>query len=320
MVKKVLQFFFWCIVAAIICLLAEGAAGQGLPKGTKSGYVTSADGARIHYLEAGQTVRFSTKTGSRPALEGDLGGPILFVPGWTMTAEVWEHQISYFSKTRRVVAIDPRGQGDSDKPTEGYYPAVRARDIRTVIQQLKLAPVVMVGWSMGVTEVAAYVEQFGTAGLSGIVLVDGIAGLDADPAQRGAFMGFAANFLADREKQNKAFVRGMFRKAHPEAYYARIEEAALKTPTTVAVALIVGNFTSDYRPALAKINVPALVVVAGDDKSNLWMPRYRDVAQRIPGGRLEIMTDCGHAVFADDPAKFNALVVDFLQAGRKAKE
>jgi hypothetical protein len=41
--------------------------------------------------------------------------------------------------------------------------------------------VVLVGWSMAVTEIVSYVDQFGTSGVSGIVLIDGTAGLDLTP-------------------------------------------------------------------------------------------------------------------------------------------
>ena len=65
------------------------------------------------------------------------------------------------------MAIDPRSQGESSQTGEGLYPAARARDIKAVVDQLKLAPVVLVGWSMGAAEVAAYVDQFGTDTLAG---------------------------------------------------------------------------------------------------------------------------------------------------------
>jgi pimeloyl-ACP methyl ester carboxylesterase len=50
-----------------------------------------------------------------------------------MPAWIWEHQIAHFAKTHRVVAMDPRGQGESSKPRDGYFPAARARDIKAVI-------------------------------------------------------------------------------------------------------------------------------------------------------------------------------------------
>jgi len=305
--KRLFWMAFWCILGLLISLLAHGAAGQALPAGTESAFASAPDGVKIHYLEAG--TRAGPRTSSAATVQGFT---LLLVPGWTMPADIWEHQITFFSKGNRVVAMDPRGQGDSDKPHEGYYPAARARDIKAVIEQLKLGPVVLVGWSMGVTEAAAYVEQFGTADLAAIVLVDGVAGLDA--AMRAPFLGFAVNYLTDRAKQTAAFIPSMYVKPQPAEYLQRIERAALKTPTDSAVALIVGNFSSDYRPALAKIDKPTLFIAAGDEASNPWVARYRTMMEKTPGARFEMLSGTGHAAFADDPARFNALLEDFLRS------
>src|SRR5574341_603719 len=83
-----------------------------LPAATRSGFVTTGDGVRLHYRESGS------------------GPAILFVPGWTMPAEIWEPQIEHFSKRWRVVAMDPRSQGESSQTTEGHYPERRAQDIK----------------------------------------------------------------------------------------------------------------------------------------------------------------------------------------------
>ena len=107
---------------------------------------------------------------------------ILFVPGWMTPGWIWEHQIAHFAKNYRVVAMDPRSQGESSKPSEGHYPAARARDIKSLVDQLKLAPVVLVAYTSGVTEAVSYVDQFGTETLAGLVLVNGIAGRDYDQA------------------------------------------------------------------------------------------------------------------------------------------
>ena len=70
---------------------------------SKSDFFTTSDGVRLHYLEAGS------------------GPAIIFQPGWTMPAEIWRSQIDYFARNYHVVALDPRSQGDSDKPTDGNY-------------------------------------------------------------------------------------------------------------------------------------------------------------------------------------------------------
>ncbi|MGH9794410.1 MAG: alpha/beta fold hydrolase [Candidatus Acidiferrales bacterium] len=175
-----LRFFTVAAMWMAACILIPTAPAQHVA-GVNSGSVTTADKVKIHYVEHGPDeyriahYLVSDKRGSVTSRR-IMPPTFLFVPGWTMPAWIWEHQITHFAKTRHVVAMDPRGQGESDMPRDGYFPAQRARDIRALIEQLKLERVVLVGWSMGVAEVAAYVEQYGTDRLAAVVLVDGLAG------------------------------------------------------------------------------------------------------------------------------------------------
>lgn len=245
--------------ALVLLLFLAPLAAQGSNEPARAGgFITTPDGIKIHYLEA------------RPPAASSNGPTLLFVPGWTMPGWIWEPQIAHFAKTHRVVAMDPRSQGESSQTSEGHYPAARARDIKAVVDQLKLAPVVLVGWSMGVTEAAAYVDQFGTDTLAGLVLVDGWAGADYDPKVTPQMWQWAAGFQKNRQAQTEAFVRSMYKKPQSEEYLKRVTQASLRTPTNSAVALFVGAFTSDYRPALAKIDKPTLIVAA----QSPWVTAY----------------------------------------------
>jgi microsomal epoxide hydrolase len=277
-------------------ILSVQSGCSGAPAG-KSGFITTGDGVSLHYLESGN------------------GPAILFVPGWTMPAEIWEPQIRYFAREYRVVAMDPRSQGESAQTTEGHYPARRARDIREVVDQLKLAPVVLVGWSLGVGEVLVYVDQFGTATLRAVVLVDGNIGGEADPlfvAQRWAWL---KEVQQNRKEATERFVRGMYRKRQSEAYYRKIIAASLKTPTNTAVALLSNVYSgADWRPALAKLDCPVLYTVTPALTS-----QSRMLKAKLPEARVEIFEDCGHALFVDDAERFNKVLEEFLHAGSAAK-
>jgi pimeloyl-ACP methyl ester carboxylesterase len=95
-------------------------------------HVTMRDGARIHYVERGENT-------GRP--------PLLLIPGWTFSASIWSTQIDVFSRSRRVVAIDPRSQGESSKTADANTPDGRARDLDELMHALALDKVVVVGWS-----------------------------------------------------------------------------------------------------------------------------------------------------------------------------
>jgi microsomal epoxide hydrolase len=97
-------------------------------------------------------------------------------------------------------------------------------------------------------------------------------------------------------------------------YVSRLVRAALQTPTDATIALLVGSSTSDFRPALTKIDKPTLIVTAPNP---MFDPVYADMAKRIPRCRHEIFQEAGHALFVDDPACFNSLLDEFLRSPSK---
>ncbi len=284
-------------LALVLAGLMPG-CGQSPPAGNlESGFVSTRDGIRIHYLEAG---RRTAKT--QPA--------ILFIPGWTMPAEIWEPQLSHFAKKYRVVAMDPRCQGESSQTTEGHYPDARARDIRAVVEQLKLAPVVLVGWSMGVSEVVGYVGQFATQGVAGLVFVDGTAGIEPDLDVMRTVFARVREFQADRPAATAHFVRSMHRSEQPQEYLDRITRASLRTPTNTAMALMLGALATDQRETLGKINVPSLLVAADGP----YLRFFQTMHGRIAGSHLKVFEGVGHALFVDAAQKFNSELEAFVLA------
>ena len=117
--------------------------------------------------------KLQNASGTNTCTAGTPRNAALFlVPGWRFPTEIWKAQIEYFSRSRRVIAIDPRSQGGSTKTDEGNTPESRARDLHEVIRQLGMSHIALVGWSQGVQDVAAYVNQFGMGRIDAIVIVD----------------------------------------------------------------------------------------------------------------------------------------------------
>jgi non-heme chloroperoxidase len=306
----------WVALVAMATVSACGA--QGL----KGGTVTATDGVKIHYIEEGQTFRTQSadvgaplpsgtkRTKGEVARNADARGvSILFVPGWTMPAWIYQKQLDGLSKTRRVVAMDPRSQGESTRTTEGLYPAQMARDIHSVIEQLHLAPVVIVGWSMAVVETMAYVDQFGTNDVAGLVLIDDVAGGN-EPGDEKYQLPMLKGVLETRKESADYFVRKVqFHNPQPEDYIQKVIAASLSVPTSDAVTLLVGRFAADYRPVLAKIDKPTMICAA---KPNDFYPREVAMQKAIKGAQLVDFEGDGHALFVDDPEKFNQEMEDFL--------
>lgn len=120
----------------------------------ESKFVNVAPCVDIHYLEKGE------------------GKPLVFIPGLTFASEIFEHQIEYFSKDYRVIAMDPRGQGLSSKTVDGNDYLTHGRDVAALIDFLGLSDVTLIGWSTGNLDAWSYARQFGYEKLAGIVTVD----------------------------------------------------------------------------------------------------------------------------------------------------
>src|SRR3989441_3759574 len=152
--SKTIRLRYAGLLLLLITVPPAGAQTATLAGLTDKWFVTS-DSVRLHYLSAGS------------------GPTIVFVPGWTMPADIWELQLRYFARAHRVIALDPRSQGASERVSEGNFVDRRAQDVHELLRHLGAQHVVLVGWSLGVVEVLRLVERFGTADITGLVLVDG---------------------------------------------------------------------------------------------------------------------------------------------------
>lgn len=254
-------------------------------------YFTTSDGVRLHYVEAGAGA--------------GRGRTIVFVPGWTMPAWVWTPQLEHFRRDHRVVALDPRSQGKSQIAASGHEPARRSADIGELIARLGGEPVVLVGWSLGVLDSLAYIEREGDARVAALVLVDNSVGEQPPPVYK---FNIIAALRKDREKTVRNFVRSMFKQPQPDAYLERLTRAALVTPLEPAVQLLSYPKPREYwREAVYRTAKPVLYVVT---------PQFAGQAENLQKQHVQaqsiVYQQAGHALFVDEPARFNRDLAEFI--------
>lgn len=259
---------------------------------TKSDFFNTSDGVRIHYVDAGS------------------GRAIVFIPGWTMPAWIWQKQIDEFSKSYHVIAVDPRSQGESDKPSSGHLPETRSRDYKELVDHLGLKKPVLVGWSMACGELVKYAEQFGTDNVGGLVLVDGFLSESLNPEMFAALSGWMNQLQQDRQKQADGFVRSMYKKPQTDEYLKRVVSASIQVPADTAVVLIYNMIAvKDFSSGLAKMNRPVLFAYQPESQGTA------DFLKSKLGGRLRLerFEGDGHALFVDEPEKFNHVLDEFIK-------
>ena len=273
--------------AAIALVLLLSLAGPPADAAQDRHFTTS-DGVRLHYLEAGR------------------GRTIVLVPGWTMPAWIWQRQIDDLARNYRVIAFDPRGQGDSAIPAGGYEHRRRGQDIAELMALLGPEPVLLVAWSLGVLDVLAHIHESGDARLAGLVLIDNSIGEDPPPAPPAQPMKPGPKL--PREVMMRNFVRGMFAHKPPQPWLDRLTETCLRTPQAAAAALLSYPVPRTYwKEAVYATTRPLLYIVR---------PKFEgqagNLAARHQSAETVVLRDVGHALFVDDAPKFNGLLRDFI--------
>ena len=273
----------------VLALLALLAMLHARPAVAADRTFLTSDGVRLHYTETGH------------------GHTIVLVPGWTMPAWIWDAQVADFSRHFRVIAFDPRAQGDSEAARSGYDALRRGQDIAELIRHTSLEPVLLVGWSLGVLDVLAYAHAHGDARIAALVLVDNSVG--EAPAPLPVQHRPATRVPRTREARMRLFVDSMFARPRPAAYLARLTAACLRTPEDAAAALL--NYDeprSFWKDAVYATDRPVLYLVT---------PRFAGQAENLrrhhPYAESVVLHGVGHAMFVDDPARFDALVGDFIR-------
>jgi len=291
--------FFWQPIGFVIAAGAAFVHADSAPE-LREQKVDIGGNVSLRVIEAG-------KPDARPVL--------IFIPGWSTGADIWRRQIETFAKTNRAVAFDPRSEGESTKTTSGNTPETRAQDLHALLDRLGVRRPVLIGWSQGVQDVAAYVEQYGTKDLAGIVLVDaaisdGADGMVARSQETAEQFKMFAVYQAHQKEYLAGMMRAIISRPQSDGVIERLISTGMKTPSDIGVGMLVADmFGVNRTPALKKIDCPTLIIASAKSGE---LPRQQAAANQIPHARFEKIDDAAHAVFVDQPDRFDELLKNFL--------
>jgi microsomal epoxide hydrolase len=226
-----------------------------------------------------------------------------------MPAWIFGPQITAFASVCRVIAFDPRGQGDSEVPASGYTAARRGQDIAELLDAVRAPKVVLLGWSLGVLDSLAYVESHGAERLAALVLIDNSIGENPPPRPEAVPRRNRPSRRKSYPATMAAFVRGMFHRPQPQAYLDRLTATCLITPESAARALLDYRVPRTvWRDAVYSAGVPILYCVRPG-----LAGQAANLARRDTQAEIVIFRDAGHALFVDDAPQFNAVLANFLR-------
>jgi pimeloyl-ACP methyl ester carboxylesterase len=222
-------------------------------------------------------------------------------------SRMWKHQIPYLSRYFRVITMDPRGNGRSDRPPTGYDLDSRYGDLAAVLDEVARPPIALVAFSCAAPLAFRYAVEHPDR-LSHLILLSGQYA-EAVPQP---FEDRVARVIRDDFDSWRA---RLFRRVFPEPHSLKgIEDcvtwAGETTPEILIESLRAIDGTNVY-DLLGRVRVPTLALHGSDDKIVPYSHAQKMVAA-IPGARLVTFERGGHGLFGRDSVKINRLIRDFV--------
>ncbi|GIW13418.1 MAG: alpha/beta hydrolase [Tepidiforma sp.] len=232
------------------------------------------------------------------------GPPVLLSHGYSATSRMWQGQVEALAGRFQVITWDMRGHGQSDSPDDpaAYSEAHTVADMAAILDDLGIERAVIGGLSLGgYMSLAFHLAHPGRT--RALMLFDTGPGY-RNPAGREAWNRTA-------EARARAFeTRGL--EALGPGAEVRIAQHRSARGLALAARGMLAQFDSRVIESLESIAVPTLVLVGERDEPFLGATDY--MAAKIPGARKVVIPGAGHAANIDNPAAFNAAVLEFLAA------
>jgi 3-oxoadipate enol-lactonase len=261
-------------------------------------YIEAPDGARIYY-------RASGPAGAEPLV-------LIMGLGWDMTG--WQLLMPHL-RDYRVLRLDNRGTGRSDKPDRSYSIRQMALDVVRCMNAADMASAHVYGASLG-SMIAQELAISYPARVRSLVLGCPSPGAIAFPGSPGIL-----RVVLNREERSEEdsfwrsapYLYGRALTERPEAIeeVMRRRLASRADPVGVRRQLEAVLRWSSLR-RLRKVRVPTLVI-HGDKDRLIPASNGRLIARLVPGARLRILRGAGHVYGTDAPEEHLELLLDWLQ-------
>jgi non-heme chloroperoxidase len=252
------------------------------------------------------------------------GQAVILIHGYPLSGSSWEKQTAaLLAAGRRVITYDRRGFGSSSQPTIGYNYDTFAEDLHKLVTHLQLRDFALVGFSMGGGEVARFLGNYGSNGVSKAVFLSSVPPFllktpdNPEGVDGSVFDGIKAAVVADRY----AFFTDFFKNFYNTDVYLgkRVSEQAVQASWNVASwssatasLACVPTWHEDFRKDLSRIDVPTLVVHGDADRILPIGASGLRTAKLIKGARLVVVKDGPHCITWTHADEVNRELLSFL--------
>jgi 3-oxoadipate enol-lactonase len=262
-------------------------------------------------LSSEQPMPYSTANGLKIYYEvSGEGFPFVMVHANPFDHNLWMYQIAHFSTYFKVIALDIRGYGRSDKPATLFSLKEMADDVLGVCRDEAVTQAILAGVSVG-SGMALLLGLDRPDMFKALILVGGGSGGGGNIEDR--IHGYTKIGVAKYHIQH---LRELVAPNFPQTKLGRyllntfVERDPWLSGESIGQIFRARGGTN-MTPRLGKLKVPTLVVNGEYDNS---LKAGRRTASLIPGAVHKVLPGTGHACNIEDPAVFDEFVIDFLRA------
>jgi len=252
------------------------------------------------------------------------GTPIVLIHGWPLSGRSWEKQVPALLEVGfRVITYDRRGFGESSRPTFGYDYDTLAEDLHSVLAELDLRDVTLVGFSMGGGEVARYLGTYGSERVSKAVFMaaippfllktaDNPTGVDGS-----VFDGIKQAIVADRPAFLSKFLADFYNVDVLRG--TQISDEVVRLSWNIAAGAspkgtldCVSAWLTDFRADLQKIDIPTLVIHGDADRILPLAATGTATQAMVTGSRLVVVKGGPHGLNWTHAEEINRQLLTFV--------
>jgi pimeloyl-ACP methyl ester carboxylesterase len=247
------------------------------------------------------------------------GEPIVLIPGWPLSDEMYEYQYNELIKNNfRVIGITLRGFGKSDKPYREYNYDIHALDIKKVLSKLDIKDAVLCGFSMGGAIAIRYTSIYNGAHISKLVLAAAAAPIWTQRKDFPFNLPVSAvddliklNYK-DRPKLLSDFAKifSATENSLSEGIGSWLNGICLSASSYATAQCLIALRDTDLRSDLVKIKIPTLIMHGKNDKICSFDLALQMKAE-IAGSEIIVFEKSGHSLFLEETAKFNKELIKF---------
>jgi pimeloyl-ACP methyl ester carboxylesterase len=270
----------------------------------------------IHHITGGDGIRLAVHDFGRPE-----GHPIILIPGINQCAFAWHKQYGGpLAEEFRLLCLDLRGHGMSDKPTapEQYSEAALwAEDVHAVITALSLHKPLLVGWSYGGYIINDYLAHYGESAISGINYVCAGVALGGEKAASmlgpqfvNTVPGLCSENLGENIQAVRTCLRVLFEKQPPQDDFEVLVACSMVVPAKARVGMF---FRVIDRDAVMKgLKLPVLVTRGGKD-AVVTPAHTAHLLSCIPHAQASVYEGVGHSPHLEEADRFNRELATFAR-------